>query len=144
MGSLHLLLNLPPMSAVPNRLAGPTLAETLLDQHYSPPPMGVPNNAMPLPIRVRNVVGTADLDCPCGSWLDHHERAIGRPSYLCANIVCAGSPVVGGHVIKIGNSMDSRWYIVPLCSSCNHKEEEFEVSGNVRLVPASLSLKCGR
>ena len=50
---------------------------------------------------------------------------------------------MGGHVQKVGS--DNKWYIIPLCKSCNNKRgEELEIDDNTELVSANVSETCGK
>ena len=54
---------------------------------------------------VKNLNGTSQRTCKCGSWLKHWENFSGRSAKKCS--VCGKNAEVGGHVQKIGN--DDRW-----------------------------------
>lgn len=76
---------------------------------------------------VKNLHGTSGKTCSCPgshSWLEHWERIAGHKAKYCA--ACAALAEVGGHVKKVGN--DRSHYIVPLCSACNQRTDEFYVS----------------
>ena len=82
-------------------------------------------------VRVKNIKGTEDNLPPSGynSWEAYWEHETGRSFSKCSCSGCGNKVQVGEHVIKAG-SADRRWYIVPLCYSCNNKrsDEVFEVS----------------
>lgn len=61
--------------------------------------------------------------CSCNSWLDHWEKNRGLTAGHCraCRLDKPHSSLLGGHVIKVDSS-DQKWYIVPLCSSCNNKD----------------------
>ncbi len=78
--------------------------------------------------KVKNLNGTSGKTCSCPgsrSWLEHWERKAGHKAKYCA--ACTASAEVGGHVKKVG-SYDYSHYIVPLCSACNQRTDEFYVS----------------
>lgn len=88
---------------------------------------------------VRNIKGTSRFKVPHGykSWLDFWEK------FRFKVAICASSgddcclngthKLVGAHVQKV-NSTDEKYYIVPLCYSCNRREEPFNVDDDM-LVP---------
>lgn len=90
--------------------------------------------------RVKNRKGSGDEKCTtCESWLRHWENGTGDKKSICGTSGCSGSPVLGGHVVKVGGS-DSKSYITPICSECNSKTGEFDVLWS--LYPASDTSKC--
>jgi hypothetical protein len=68
---------------------------------------------------VKNLNGTTDNRPPYGfsSWKDWWEAKTGRRFGFCSCSSCSQRATVGAHVQKVG--MDRKWYIVPLCGSCN-------------------------
>lgn len=79
-------------------------------------------------VNVKNLRGTSDNTAPNGSWIKYWESQ--RPyntNKKCR--ACDNQYTLGAHVIKV-NSYDQRWYIVPLCSSCNQQTITFSVSEN--------------
>lgn len=96
-------------------------------------------------MRVKNINGTSDNTCKCGSWLDHWTKFSRQslPSY-CVEATCIQKPEVGAHVQK-DSSSDTNWYIIPLCKAHNGKKgESLEVSDNVTLVSANVNETCGK
>lgn len=94
---------------------------------------------------VRNINGTNDNSCKCGSWLEHWKKFSGRdlPSF-CPEDKCSQKPEVGAHVQK-ENTTDTAWYIVPLCKS--HSAEtgkSLTVGSWAMLVSANVSETCGK
>lgn len=87
---------------------------------------------------VKNVVGSSELEPPYGysSWLDYWEKYKGRKAVVCkiANEPCFNTKIVGAHVQKV-DSQDRRYYIVPLCYSCNKRDDIFNIDEET-LVPA--------
>ena len=90
-------------------------------------------------MRVKNVIGSGRFSAPAGyrSWLDYWEKKTGSKAFFCSASNCFSSNLVGAHVQK-ANSTDNRWYIIPLCSSCNQRTDTFEVSGTLVPVPSNF------
>lgn len=96
-------------------------------------------------MRVKNINGTSDNTCKCGSWLQHWENYSGQklPDY-CPEVNCINKPAVGAHVQK-DSYTDRDWYIIPLCHTHNSKAgETITVSDNIKLVSANVSKTCGK
>lgn len=94
-------------------------------------------------MKVKNINGTSDNNCSCGSWLEHWKKFSGQtlPQY-CPESKCINKPEVGAHVQK-DSSTDSNWYIIPLCKQCNAKKgAAIIVSDNIKLVSANKSATC--
>jgi hypothetical protein len=74
-------------------------------------------------IDVKIKKGTANNNPPAGytSWLDFWEKNKGKKATVCEEMLCSGSPDVGGHVIKAGEV--GKEYILPLCHEHNNKPE---------------------
>ena len=82
-------------------------------------------------VRVKSLQGTEDNSCKCcGSWRKHWSiHNGGVPALWCrgCGVLMPEKDLVGGHVFKV-NSTDHKWYVVPLCKSCNNsKPFEFDV-----------------
>ena len=85
-------------------------------------------------MKVRNAKGTSiwkNPSCKCHTWIEHWEKnsniRIPVKCPACGSVVKDKSDWDGAHVKKV-SSRDERYYIVPLCSSCNPKDDlEFEV-----------------
>lgn len=93
---------------------------------------------------VRNVNGTTDDVCACGSWLRHWAKFGGQtiPTY-CPEVNCVSKVSVGAHV-QSANAGDDAWYIVPLCAEHNaNVGQELNISGAIRLVSANVGDTCG-
>ena len=86
---------------------------------------------------VKNVNGSGRFDPPAGysSWLHYWEVKTGRKVSFCTTSDCWFMDLVGAHVQK-ANSDDKAWYIVPLCNSCNHRTDTFEVTETLVPVPS--------
>jgi len=88
-------------------------------------------------MKVKNLNNSSKLfpkpSCSCNSWISHWDINKYPKKEKWAGW-CRGcgksfshSELCGGHVIKVG-SIDKSRYIIPLCSSCNAKEDAiFEV-----------------
>jgi len=96
-------------------------------------------------MKVRNINGTSDKTCKCGSWFDHWKKFSGQsvPIY-CPESKCVKKPEVGAHVQK-DSITDSNWYIVPLCNVHNAEtDKSLDISDSVKLVSANVSETCGK
>jgi hypothetical protein len=101
-------------------------------------------------IKVQNLNGsgknTPSPSCKCDSWIDHWnnnryqtENKIAGWCRSCREKV-KSSDLIGGHVFKT-NSTDEKYYITPICYSCNNtKDKNFNVELD-DLVSANCS-KC--
>jgi hypothetical protein len=92
-------------------------------------------------VKIKNLNGTADKQCNCGSWLEHWDAqtALKMPEY-CVVIDCTNKVEVGAHVKQVGGN-DNNHYIVPFCQSCNQSEKEFLVS-SAWLVSGNKNVTC--
>lgn len=93
--------------------------------------------------KVKNIIGSGDLLCKCGSWIKHWRNYTGtshKATITCSRHGCWAMGTEGGHVIKV-DSDDQCTYIVPLCSDHNKGNDEYYVS--VPLVPANVAETCG-
>jgi len=90
---------------------------------------------------VKNISGTSDSICKCGSWLAHWEKQSKQTANFCSEAGCISEDMVGAHVQK-ANSDDNRWYIVPLCKLHNLSTNELEVVGP--LISANREETCER
>ena len=84
--------------------------------------------------KVKNLNGTSDNDPQTKgylSWREFWEEKTGRNFSSCSCSECTSSANVGAHVQKDGAD-DKKWYIVPLCDSCNvsKKNVVFKVRDN--------------
>ena len=89
----------------------------------------------------KNVNGTSDRRCNCGSWLQHWINFSGQTwPKKCSVVNCSNPAEVGAHVY---NSLASMYeYIVPMCKSCNGKNEPFAIDEGVVKVSANVSETC--
>jgi hypothetical protein len=95
-------------------------------------------------MRIRNINGTSDNTCKCGSWLQHWEKFSGQDVTYCPVGGCLEKVAVGAHVQKDSNT-DSSWYIFPLCKKHNGETgKTLNVSDAYKLVSANVSKTCGK
>jgi len=93
---------------------------------------------------VRNVSGTSDGTCNCGSWLTHWAKFGGQtiPNY-CPEVNCVSKSAVGAHV-QSGDPSDEAWYVVPLCGEhAAQIGQNLKISDAIRLVSADTAATCG-
>lgn len=95
-------------------------------------------------VLVKNTSNTADLQppYPYGAWIDYWEGKSGNklnaytkyecPAGDCGNVGYR-KDFDGCHVQKVADK-SHKMYIIPLCSSCNHRDDYFFVDENL-LVP---------
>jgi len=91
-------------------------------------------------MRVKNVNGSSRFPAPAGysSWLDYWNQNASHRAFRCGATDCHHrGDLVGAHVQK-ANSTDQKWYIVPLCASCNHRTDIFDVDEELVPVPSNL------
>jgi len=94
-------------------------------------------------MRIKNINGTSQNKCRCGSWLDHWKNYSKQSvPIICPAYGCNGKDIVGAHVQK-DSIYDNKWYIYPLCTSCNQKGGTLDVSDLYKLVSANVSETCG-
>lgn len=96
-------------------------------------------------VKVRNINGTSDTKCRCGSWLDHWVTFSkqSKPSQ-CPASGCVKRDIVGAHVQKGSGSSDQKWYIYPLCQDHNKHAGELDVSDVYKLVSANKKETCDK
>lgn len=95
-------------------------------------------------MKVKNVKGTSDKSCSCGSWLNHWKKFSGKTlSSTCAT-GCLEDATVCAHVQKEGSS-DRGIYIVPLCDEHNQETRAMEINeSKTPLVSANINETCGK
>lgn len=88
---------------------------------------------------VKNIIGSSRFPKPTGytSWLAYWEAQTGYKAFFCSADGCTRTDLVGAHVQK-ANSDDKKWYIVPLCTSCNQRTDTFNVTATLVPVPSNL------
>jgi hypothetical protein len=92
-------------------------------------------------MKIKNINGTSDTTCSCGSWLKHWEKFSRQSVTDCPARLCYNKDIVGAHVQK-ADSSDNRWYIYPLCNTHNQYAGELEVSDIYKLVSANKKETC--
>jgi hypothetical protein len=101
-------------------------------------------------MKIKNISGTSDTNCVCGSWLEHWKKFSGQsvPTYCPANssldaraATCINKDLVGAHVQK-ADSSDQKWYIYPLCNAHNQFKGVLEVNDTYKLVSANKQETC--
>jgi hypothetical protein len=96
-------------------------------------------------VLVRNVSGTSEGTCACGSWLTHWAKFGGQtiPNY-CPEVSCVSKTEVGAHV-QSATPGDERWYVVPMCRGhAALTGQDLQISDAIRLVSANVADTCGR
>jgi len=72
-------------------------------------------------LKVKNVSGTKEQSCACGSWIRHWKRYSKKPVEKCSVATCASAgTILGGHVRRAKSKKDQKIFIVPLCDACNN------------------------
>ena len=92
-------------------------------------------------MKIKNINGTSQNKCVCGSWMKHWEKFSGQKVTYCPVTTCLDIDLVGAHVQK-ANSSDDKWYIYPLCSAHNKSTGVLEVSDSYKLVSANKKETC--
>ena len=92
-------------------------------------------------MKIKNINGTSQTTCACGSWLKHWEKFSGQSVIYCPATSCLQKDLVGAHVQK-SDSPDNKWYIFPLCSAHNQSTGVLEVSDSYNLVSANKKETC--
>lgn len=87
-------------------------------------------------VLVKNLSGTGSerYSDPHGysSWKEFWKANKGYWPSICSAKDCYKPAEVGAHVKKVYGG--NQWYIVPLCSGCNHRTDSFYVEESM-LVP---------
>jgi len=93
-------------------------------------------------MKIKNINGTSQTTCACGSWLKHWEKFSWQkvPTY-CPVDSCLKKDLVGAHVQK-SDSFDNKWYIYPLCNAHNQHTGVLEVPDFYKLVSANKKETC--
>jgi len=91
--------------------------------------------------KVKNINGTSDNTCKCGSWLKHWEKFSGQTTTYCTEKSCLETELLGAHVQK-ADSIDNNWYIIPLCKTHNKSTGTIDISDTYTLVSANKKETC--
>lgn len=95
-------------------------------------------------MKVKNINGTSDTICKCGSWLNHWKKFSGQNTPLtCPVVGCKNTDLVGAHV-QLDSYTDNNWYIYPLCNSHNVRGGTLDVSNSFNLVRANKAETCDK
>lgn len=93
-------------------------------------------------MKIKNINGTSQTTCACGSWLKHWEKFSGQTVPDCCPVtVCVNKDLEGAHVQR-ADSSDNAWYIYPLCSAHNQHTGTLDVPDYLKLVPANKQQTC--
>ena len=90
-------------------------------------------------MKVRNINGTSDNDCKCGSWIQHWKNYSGIPALYCSEKSCLETDLVGAHVQQMSTN---DWYIIPLCQKHNKAKEDLEIVDSTVFVSANRNRTC--
>lgn len=101
-------------------------------------------------MKIKNVKGSSKVspNPPVGydSWLHYWEFNYGNSlkgiKFACpaCGIRFSRDRFDGCHVQKVGTT-DKKWYIMPLCDSCNHRTDEPEIDGGLLIdVPSNINV----
>ena len=94
--------------------------------------------------KVKNINGTSDNKCICGSWLQHCENYSNQTTHCCSEETCLEvTNLVGAHVQKF-DSKDMIWYIIPLCKLHNKSTGEIKIVDGINFVAANKKETCGK
>ena len=92
---------------------------------------------------VRNVKGTGERTCSCGSWLMHWQRFAGVKAIYCGVFECVNPAELGAHVVKDAEA-DGAECIVPMCKYHNALTEVLHpLARHVMMMTANVSKTCG-
>lgn len=91
--------------------------------------------------KIKNLNGTADKACKCGTWLKHWEKFSKQTTEFCQVDGCLNKDIVGAHVIYAHGANQNN-YIYPICNSHNQSIEILSVSDSYTLVSANVKTTC--
>ncbi len=92
-------------------------------------------------MKIKNINGTSQTTCACGSWLKHWKNFSRQTVTNCPADQCLKTDLVGAHVQKAASS-DDKWYIYPLCTAHNQATGVMSVSDSYKLVSANKKETC--
>lgn len=92
-------------------------------------------------MKVKNISGTSQNVCKCGSWIQHWRNFSGQQATICRASGCSRKDLTGSHVQK-DVYYDNGWYIVPFCNGHNHASGSVELVAGTVLVSANKKLTC--
>lgn len=95
-------------------------------------------------MKVKNLNGTSNKSCKCGSWTKHWEsyaEATYWPQRCCVK-GCDTPPQVGAHIKKVGVG-DNKHYILLMCRAHNNAfGAVLEVESYVKFAHANIRATC--
>lgn len=92
--------------------------------------------------KIKNINGTTNNICKCGSWLKHWEKFSRKNANCCSVKNCTQNDLVGAHVQK--TNQDMNWYIIPLCKTHNASTSELDIVDTTIFVSANKSETCNK
>ena len=92
-------------------------------------------------MKVKNINGTSQHKCFCGSWLQRWKNYSGQTANVCRALGCSRTDLLGAHVQK-DVKYDNSWHIVPFCNGHNHASGFIELVAGTVLVSANKSQTC--
>ena len=86
----------------------------------------------------KNKKGTGDRSCKCGSWKNHWVKISKKtwPDQCCVK-GCSKEATLGAHVY---NPNEEKEWIVPMCDSCNNKDDKFDIDAHTTVIHASKDI----
>lgn len=94
-------------------------------------------------MKIKNVNGTSDKDCKCGTWIDHWKNFSHKSlPTTCPEVSCSDKDLVGAHV-QLADSTNEKWHIIPLCKKHNGEKGKTLTVIDTALVPANKAETCG-
>lgn len=94
-------------------------------------------------MKVKNINGTSQNECTCGSWLQHWIKFSGLQIGICNASGCFRSDLSGALVQK-DTCYDADWYVIPFCTMHNGSTIPIELISGTILVPANKHMTCER
>ncbi|WP_146211714.1 hypothetical protein [Burkholderia cenocepacia] len=96
---------------------------------------------------MKNVVGSGERSCGCGSWLDHWVKFTTHRDgdHLCSVDGCTELAVDGAHVtlphLDVEDERQLHW-IIPMCRRHNKSPDQLLSKPEVRVVSANIGKTC--
>jgi hypothetical protein len=88
----------------------------------------------------KNIHGMGDFKPPEGhtNFLEFYEKESGHSTKICKVKGCTNGAEMGAHIkkVKLRVNQDNSWYVIPMCKTCNCREDEFEL--NVDAFPVEI------
>lgn len=88
---------------------------------------------------VKNINGTSSAPYNRAVWLERYREVTRSTAIYCARLGCDRTARVGAHVQDKDGRSSNRWYIIPLCDSCNNTSNtsEMPIKNTIRFVPVT-------